>query len=508
MKKRLRNPALASTTALLLAFILAGCSREREISGQIFIVTEGGNSVKLGLVGVHVLTEEELKTLAGNLFAPQSESSNLALPRRLFAILPPPVVKTDADGQFTLRAKRHSWLFASAVRKEGRNDKTYLWAFSVEELPAKVLLSNDNNLMDKTSLGMLATLAKMPGLAQVSALESEFQRIQFAAWRVTVAAEEKAAADRIVAESKPAAEMRLAWTGAAMRRAGFQENVITRTLTQGGTVVAWGHNHVGEARVPAGLTGVTAIAAGNSHTVALKSDGTVVLWGFNICSYRDREAIADLSGVVAIAAGSYHGVALKIDGTVVAWGYSEDGQTKVPAGLKGVTAIAAGAWHNVALKNDGTVVAWGRNVEGQRTVPSGLSGVTAIAAGGVHTVALKSDGTVVAWGNNECGQARVPAGLSGVTAIAGAAMLTVALKSNGTVVEWGATKFRSTTIPAGLGGVVAIAASGEHTVALKANGTVVAWGKNDKGQATVPAGLNSVVAIAAGNEHTVALRLE
>ena len=59
---------------------------------------------------------------------------------------------------------------------------------------------------------------------------------------------------------------------------------------------------------------------------------------------------AGLSGVVAIAAGDEHTVALKQDGTVVAWGDNGYGQTKVPAGLSGVVAIAAGVGHTVALK--------------------------------------------------------------------------------------------------------------------------------------------------------------
>ena len=64
--------------------------------------------------------------------------------------------------------------------------------------------------------------------------------------------------------------------------------------------------------------------------------------------------------MTAIAAGNGHTVALKSDGTVVAWGYNFYGQTTVPPGLSGVTAIAAG-YHTVALKSDGTVVAWGDN---------------------------------------------------------------------------------------------------------------------------------------------------
>ena len=122
-------------------------------------------------------------------------------------------------------------------------------------------------------------------------------------------------------------------------------------------MVAWGTNTNGQADVPAGLNGVTAIAAGEAHTVALKGDGTVM-----------------------------------------AWGLDDQGQATVPAGLSGVVAIAAGARHTVAMKNDGTIVAWGADNLGQSTVPvglplaaTGLPRVTAIAAGGSQTVYLISE---------------------------------------------------------------------------------------------------------------------
>ena len=42
---------------------------------------------------------------------------------------------------------------------------------------------------------------------------------------------------------------------------------------------------------------------------------------------------AGLTGVVAISAGAYHSLALKSDGTVVTWGQNGDPQLAVPAGL-------------------------------------------------------------------------------------------------------------------------------------------------------------------------------
>ena len=66
---------------------------------------------------------------------------------------------------------------------------------------------------------------------------------------------------------------------------------------------------------------------------------------------------AGLTGVAAIAAGgSQSGAEERRDGGGL--GKNIYGQATVPAGLTGVAAIAAGN-HSLALKNDGTVVAWG-----------------------------------------------------------------------------------------------------------------------------------------------------
>jgi hypothetical protein len=129
-------------------------------------------------------------------------------------------------------------------------------------------------------------------------------------------------------------------------------HAVNRPYTGLSRVVGWGSDWQGQTTIPqptGGLSGVTAIAAGDSErSLALKSDGTVVGWGSD---WNGQTTIpAGLSGVTAIAAGSSHSLALKSDGTVVGWGTGDYGQTTIPAGLSGVTAIAAGAYHSLALK--------------------------------------------------------------------------------------------------------------------------------------------------------------
>ncbi len=327
-----------------------------------------------------------------------------------------------------------------------------------------------------------------------------------------------------------------------------------------GTVSAWGGNFVGDlgngtntnSNTPvevSGLSGVTAIAGGEEHSLALKGDGTVWAWGDNGTGELGANTfgssfsntplqvlgpggVGDLAGVTAIAGGDLWSLALKSDGTVWAWGWNVYGQlgngtnttSNTPvqvSGLSGVTAIAAGN-HGLALKSDGTVWAWGDNSFGElgngtNTTSNtpvqvlGLSGVTAIAAGVRHSLALKSDGTIWAWGANSSGQlgngtntnSNTPlqvSGLSGVTAIAGAnANNTYALKSDGTVWAWGDNFFgelgNGTFTPSNtpaqvvgtgavgyLSGVTVIASGSFLGLALKSDGTVWAWGLNESGQ--------------------------
>ena len=134
---------------------------------------------------------------------------------------------------------------------------------------------------------------------------------------------------------------------------------------------------------------IDAISSGDSHTVALTENGTLLAWGNNwygqcgVTITSNNPLILNpvetpISNVVAIAAGSDLTMALKDDGTVWTFGNNNYGQlgngsldidnhpiSVMALGLTNLTAISAGSDFCLALKDDGTVWAWGHNDWGQ-----------------------------------------------------------------------------------------------------------------------------------------------
>ena len=117
--------------------------------------------------------------------------------------------------------------------------------------------------------------------------------------------------------------------------------------------MAWGYNGSGQITVPvlpAGLS-YTQVAAGWTHTVALRSDGSALAWGDNLYGQTTVPGLPAGLSYTQVSAGQYHSVALRSDGSVVAWGRNNFGQIVVPGLPAGqsYTQVSAGQQHTVAL---------------------------------------------------------------------------------------------------------------------------------------------------------------
>jgi uncharacterized delta-60 repeat protein len=194
-------------------------------------------------------------------------------------------------------------------------------------------------------------------------------------------------------------------------------------LGNGSTTPSWSPVAVVTTTALAGKT-VIAVAAGGAHSLALCSDGTVAAWGWNELGQLGNNSTTHssvpvavtttgvLAGktVIAIAAGDVHSLALCSDGTLATWGgYFSRVPIAVPmpgalAG-KTVIAIAAGGYHNFVLCSDGTLATSSRGgalavVGTAGTVLDGKL-VVAIDSGAYHNLALCTDGTLAAWEGSE-----------------------------------------------------------------------------------------------------------
>jgi alpha-tubulin suppressor-like RCC1 family protein len=371
-----------------------------------------------------------------------------------------------------------------------------------------------------------------------------------------------------------------------------------------------------------GLNNITAIAAGSGFDLALLSDGTVRAWGGNLWGElgdgthvdtwgkaTNVVEVAELTGVKAISAANSHSLALLEDGTVKTWGNNNYGQLgngkggterstgekqttpKAVQGLVGVIAIASGGGSNYALLSNHTVMAWGQNEDGQlgigetgpetcvnelkMEVPCStrprpvlapvknakgeaemrpLVGVTAISAGAQAAYALLEDHSVMSWGTNDKGQLgtggeplhinltpeEVKNASSGeplrkVVAVSGNTFDALALLETGQVLGWGAVGkgelgeveqpeeckrvscVKTARPVAGLERLKATAvAAGEGYSLVVSGGRVYSFGRNAHGQlgdgsstaSAVPTavqGVGPVSAVAAGSAHVLAL---
>ena len=224
---------------------------------------------------------------------------------------------------------------------------------------------------------------------------------------------------------------------------------FTLALKTDGTIWAWGQDDINQTgNPPASESQTTPIQVGtandwidvatstNSTAFALKADGTIWGWGFNVGSLLVSSSsvvgvntpiqINGVTGFVKICAGGSHILAQKANGTLWAWGTGPgrgvgDGSPtigSVPLQISTDTwnYFSAGTGTSFGIKTDGTLWAWGLNTNGQlglgtetnHSVPvqigTDTNWETVQARNYTTTMATKSDGTVWYWGTNYYGE--------------------------------------------------------------------------------------------------------
>ena len=207
-------------------------------------------------------------------------------------------------------------------------------------------------------------------------------------------------------------------TGVVQVTAGYHFSVALRS---NGEVWTWGFNDEGQLgqghyslmdgtpRRAGTPYGITQISAGHYHTLALRNDGSVWAWGqggngqlgdgaFHTSSLPVR-VDRHVAGITRIATGLKHSLAVAADGSLWAWGSNLQGQLgngtfvsqNIPIKIAlqaPVALIDGGSQATVAVLGNGTMWAWGstigyRNDPAQQTASpaqiSGVSGVTQFA---------------------------------------------------------------------------------------------------------------------------------
>ena len=351
------------------------------------------------------------------------------------------------------------------------------------------------------------------------------------------------------------ATVALTGTGTAARLPSIAAGgTFTCAVTADHTLWCWGSNGWGQlgdgttadSRVPVQVSGQAtdwaAVAAGDLHTCAVKADHTLWCWGDNVWgelgdgtttrSPVPVQVSGQASGWAAVAAGYSHTCAVKTDHTLWCWGDNGDGElgdgttavSPVPVQVSGQAtdwaAVSAGWGYTCAVKADGTVWCWGDNGYGQlgdgttadSPVPVQVSGqVTgwaAVSAGAIHTCAVKVDHALWCWGDNGYGElgdgttdrSPVPVQVSGQAtgwaAVTAGIYHTCAVKTDHTLWCWGdnasgqlgdgTTTLQPSPVPVQVSGQAtdwaAVSAGGGYTCAVKIDGTVWCWGSNGYGQ--------------------------
>jgi hypothetical protein len=284
-----------------------------------------------------------------------------------------------------------------------------------------------------------------------------------------------------------------------------------------------GQDRLQPARV-SGITNAVAVFPLFDGLAVLRADGRVLGWG-NVFLRADFEAavvdgvaLLDLTQVVQVAGGNSHTLALRADGTVWAWGSDSSGQvgngddvesyevTRV-SGLSGVKAIAAPGNASMAVRNDGSVWAWGQQDADVCLGPGSASfqvpqrvataGSMAAIATGNHTLLWKPVGALSACGRNAVSNVfagadtaqpvNVPAVAAAVSggvydpSVSKVARFILTIDGGGVLNGYSDPGAAASGVN-GTTGVCEVSAQRGSAVFVRSDGSVWSWGDNSNGQ--------------------------
>jgi alpha-tubulin suppressor-like RCC1 family protein len=191
--------------------------------------------------------------------------------------------------------------------------------------------------------------------------------------------------------------------------------------------------------VVGGFTDWCQVSAGNNHSAAVRTNGTIWGWGCNAGGRLGDNNTANVSSPVSVvggltnwcgvSAGGKHTLGLNTSGVLWAWGYGSYGRlgdnstagksspVSVVGGFTDWCQISAGKYHSAAVRTNGTLWTWGYGHQGQigdnagvviRSSPvsvvGGFTDWCQATAGSQDSFGLRSNGTIWSWGCNGSGR--------------------------------------------------------------------------------------------------------